>query len=149
MSPNLFRIGSFGTGTGHMSHVMQIESAVAYVMDALRTMDAGGLASVEVREDAQEAYARRLHDPVKDTVWAVGGCDSWYLDRSGEPSAVWPSSAWHYRKWTRRFDVGAYRVVRREPAPRRSPGVRRSSRKSASAPIGASALASASAILGG
>ena len=109
--PNLFRIGSIGTGTGHMSHVMQIESAVHYVMEALRTMDERGLSAVEVSYDAQEQYAARLHGLVKDTVWAVGGCDSWYLDPSGEPSAVWPSSAWHYRKWTRRFDAEAYELT--------------------------------------
>jgi len=123
--PNLFRIGSIGTGTGHMSHVMQIESAVAYVMDALRTMDARSLASVEVTCDAQEAYARRLHEMVKDTVWATGGCSSWYLDASDEPSAVWPSSAWHYRKWTRRFDLEAYaaepRAVAGRPTGARAP----------------------------
>ncbi len=111
--PNLFRIASIGTGTGHASHVMQIESAVAYVMDALRLMDEHVLASVEVREDAQEAYARKVHEMVKDTVWAIGGCSSWYLDAGGEPSAVWPSSAWHYRKWTRHFDVNAYNVTPR------------------------------------
>lgn len=109
--PNLFRIGSVGTGTGHMSHVMQIESAATYVMDALATMDRRGLASVEVKEDAQEQYARRHHAMVKDTVWAIGGCSSWYLDAGGEPSAVWPSSAHHYRKWTRRFDLEAYDAV--------------------------------------
>ncbi len=108
--PNLFRIASIGTGTGHASHVMQIESAVAYVMDALRVMDERALASVEVTEDAQDAYARKVHEMVKDTVWAIGGCSSWYLDAGGEPSAVWPSSAWHYRKWTRRFDLQAYSV---------------------------------------
>ncbi len=115
--PNLFRIGSIGTGTGHMSQVMQIESAVVYVMDALRTMEARGLASVEVAQDAQDAYARKVHEMVKGTVWAVGGCSSWYLDAGGEPSAVWPSSAWHYRKWTRRFDVEAYRVTQRAAVP--------------------------------
>jgi hypothetical protein len=112
--PNLFRIGSIGTGTGHMSHVMQIESAVSYVIDALKTMCERSLTSVEVTEDAQAAYARRVHEMVKDTVWATGGCSSWYLDASGEPSAVWPSSAWHYRKWTRRFDVEAYTVTKRD-----------------------------------
>lgn len=106
--PNLFRIGSIGTGTGHMSHIMQIESAIAYVMDALRVMDEQGIASVEVRTDAEEAYAQKLHEMVRDTVWFTGGCSSWYLDASGEPSAVWPSSAYHYRKWTRHFDVEAY-----------------------------------------
>ena len=108
--PNLFRIASIGTGTGHASHVMQIESAVAYVMGALRAIDERALASVELTEDAQDAYARKVHEMVKDTVWAIGGCSSWYLDAGGEPSAVWPSSAWHYRKWTRRFDIEAYSV---------------------------------------
>ncbi len=111
--PNLFRIGSIGTGTGHMSQVMQIESAAVYVVDALRTMDARGLASVEVAQDAQDAYARTVHAMAKDTVWATGGCASWYLDPGGEPSVLWPSSAWHYRKWTRRFDVEAYWVTER------------------------------------
>jgi len=111
--PNLFRIGSIGTGTGHMSQIMQIESAAVYVIDALRTMDERGLASVEVAQDAQDAYARTVHEMVKDTVWATGGCASWYLDPGGEPSAVWPSSAWHYRKWTSRFDVEAYWVTER------------------------------------
>ncbi|HVP02576.1 MAG TPA: NAD(P)/FAD-dependent oxidoreductase [Solirubrobacteraceae bacterium] len=119
--PNLFRIGSIGTGTGHFSHIAQIESAITYVMDALRVADARGLAAVEVSEDAQEQYARRLHAMVKDTVWAIGGCSSWYLDASGEPSAVWPGSGWMYRKWTRRFDVEAYAVTPRAlvaaPAP--------------------------------
>jgi cation diffusion facilitator CzcD-associated flavoprotein CzcO len=115
--PNLFRIGSIGTGTGHMSHVMQIESALAYVVDALRTMDARGLAAVEVAEDAQAAYARRMHELVKDTVWASGGCTSWYLDPGGEPSAVWPGSAWQYRRWTRRFDPQAYHLTTRAAVP--------------------------------
>ena len=111
--PNLFRIGSIGTGTGHMSQIMQIESAITYVMDALHTMEERGLASVEVTQDAQDQYARKVHEMASRTVWATGGCDSWYLDPSGEPSAVWPSSAWHYRKWTRHFDVEAYRVTER------------------------------------
>jgi cation diffusion facilitator CzcD-associated flavoprotein CzcO len=116
--PNLFRIASIGTGTGHASHVWQIESAVTYVLDALRTMDEHSLASVEVSADAQDAYTRRVHAMVKDTVWAVGGCSSWYLDAGGEPSAVWPSSAWHYRNWTRRFDLEAYNAVKRRPPAR-------------------------------
>src|SRR5262249_53095579 len=62
--------------------------------------------------DAQEAYARWLHGLAKDTVWATGGCSSWYLDAGGEPSAVWPSSARHYQSITRRFDIEAYRALR-------------------------------------
>ena len=115
--PNLFRVGSIGTGTGHTSQIMQIESGMAYAVDALGTMDREGLASVEVSEAAQETYARELHEMVRDTVWATGGCVSWYLDASGEPSAVWPSTARRYRAQTRRFDPQAYVVVRRAAVP--------------------------------
>jgi cation diffusion facilitator CzcD-associated flavoprotein CzcO len=110
--PNLFRIGSIGTGTGHISHILQIESGVRYAVEALRTMDAHALASVEITAPAQDRYARRVHDEFRDTVWVTGGCDSWYLDKSGEPSVNWPSTVWRYRKWTRRFDVENYHLTR-------------------------------------
>ncbi len=113
--PNLFRISSIGTGTGHTSQIMQIESGIHYAIEALRTMDALGLSSVDVTEDAQEAYARRVHEMLSHTVWTTGGCDSWYLDKSGEASAIWPSTASRYERWTRRFDVEAYTVARRAP----------------------------------
>ncbi len=111
--PNLFRISSVGTGTGHTSQIMQIESGLHYAVEALRTMDAQGLASVDVSETAQDAYTTRIRELMKDTVWVTGGCSSWYLDASGQASVVWPSSARKYRAWTRTFDVEAYDVVRR------------------------------------
>ena len=115
--PNLFRIGGPGTATGHISHILAIESGTRYVLDALKTMGAQGVAAVEVTEDAQARYARWLREHVKDTVWATGGCTSWYLDRAGQPSIAWPCSAWRYRRITRRFDPAAYHYT-----PRTTPG---------------------------
>ena len=111
--PNLFRVGGPGTATGHISHILAIESATRYVLEALKTLQAEGVAAVEVTEPAQAAYARWLRGHVKDTVWAVGGCTSWYLDRAGEPSLAWPCSAWRYRRITRRFDPAAYHLTPR------------------------------------
>lgn len=126
--PNLFRISSIGTGTGHTSQILQIESGVHYAVEALRTMDGRGLASVEVSERAQEAYTRRVHEMLRDTVWVTGGCDSWYLDRSGEASVIWPSTARRYRRWTRRFDIENYAVTRRGAVPA-APDIERSSER--------------------
>jgi cation diffusion facilitator CzcD-associated flavoprotein CzcO len=120
--PNLFRISSIGTGTGHTSQILQIESGVHYAVEALRTMEARGLASVEVRESAQEAYTRRVREMLRNTVWVTGGCRSWYLDESGEASAIWPSTARRYRRWTRRFDIENYVVTRRGGVPA-APGI--------------------------
>ena len=111
--PNFFRIGATGTGTGHTSQILQIESGVRYLGDALKVMDDRELASVEVTPQSQAAYARMLHDMACETVWVTGGCESWYLDASGEASALWPSSARHYRRLTEHFDPGAYRLVGR------------------------------------
>jgi cation diffusion facilitator CzcD-associated flavoprotein CzcO len=113
--PNLFRIGSIGTGTGHISHILQIESGVRYAVEALRTMNTHALASVEITAPAQDRYARRVHAKFRDTVWVTGGCNSWYLDKSGEPSVNWPSTARRYRNWTRRFDVENYHVAPAAP----------------------------------
>ena len=59
--PNLFRIGSIGTGTGHMSQIMQIESAITYVMDA-HAPD-GGARDRERRGDAGRAGPVRAPRP--------------------------------------------------------------------------------------
>ena len=116
--PNLFRIGGAGTATGHISHILQIESGVRYAIGALRAMDAHGLSSVEVTEAAERAYAARVGQMMAGTVFVTGGCTSWYLDKSGQASAAWPSTARRYRRWTRRFDIENYHLNRCAAHPR-------------------------------
>ena len=115
--PNLFRIGSAGTATGHISHILQIESGVRYALGALRAMDAHGLSSVEVTEAAEHAYTLRVRQMLSGTVFVTGGCTSWYLDKSGQASAAWPSTARRYRRWTRRFDIENYHTSSRTARP--------------------------------
>jgi cation diffusion facilitator CzcD-associated flavoprotein CzcO len=106
--PNLFMLVGPNTGLGHNSIVFMIESQVEYVLDALRTMDARGLDSVDVREEAQEAFNSELQERLRGTVWSTGGCASWYLDDNGRNTTLWPGSTWPFRRRTRRFDPGAY-----------------------------------------
>jgi cation diffusion facilitator CzcD-associated flavoprotein CzcO len=114
--PNLFMLLGPNTGLGHNSVVLMVESQIAYVMDALRTMDERGLAAVEVRPEAQAAFADEMQRRMKDTVWMTGGCASWYLDSTGRNSTLWPGSTWSYRLRTRRFDFANYTVTARAPA---------------------------------
>jgi cation diffusion facilitator CzcD-associated flavoprotein CzcO len=108
--PNLFMLVGPNTGLGHNSIVFMVESQVEYVLGALRAMDAGGVASVDVRPDVQDAYNAELQDQLKGTVWATGGCASWYLDDTGRNTTLWPGSTWPFRRRTRRFDPAAYTV---------------------------------------
>jgi cation diffusion facilitator CzcD-associated flavoprotein CzcO len=114
--PNLFMLIGPNTGLGHSSMVFMIESQLAYVMDALRTMDARGLAEVEVRRDVQAAYNDELQELMPGTVW-LSGCASWYLDENGRASTVWPDFTFRFRQRTRRFDPEAYELRAPKGAP--------------------------------
>ena len=116
--PNFFMLLGPNTGLGHNSMVFMIEAQIAYVMDALRAMDRHGWRTLEVREEAQRAYNERIQEGLRGTVWNAGGCASWYLDRSGRNTTLWPSFTWRFRERTRRFDPAPYVAV---PAVAESP----------------------------
>lgn len=105
--PNLFVLVGPATGLGHSSMIYMIESQLAYLADALRTMRDRGLGTVEVRGPVQDAYNEELRAETGETVW-VTGCRSWYLDAKGNAPAVWPDFTFRFRNATRRFDLGAY-----------------------------------------
>jgi cation diffusion facilitator CzcD-associated flavoprotein CzcO len=102
--PNYFRFAGVGCGLGHGSLVFMIESQTTYLRDALRTMEREGVASVEVSAQAQDEYMAFARADVNRTVWALGGCTSWYQDDSGAATAMWPRSMWSYRRMMASFD---------------------------------------------
>jgi cation diffusion facilitator CzcD-associated flavoprotein CzcO len=108
--PNFFNICSAGTGSGHGSIVWKAESQSTYVIDALRVMRERNLSSLEARPDAQDRYMRWVAEDLDSTVWARGGCRSWYLDGGGRPSLMWPRTMWGFRRMLRRFDAENYRL---------------------------------------
>jgi cation diffusion facilitator CzcD-associated flavoprotein CzcO len=109
--PNLFFLVGPNTGLGHTSIVYMIESQVNYVMDALRTMDRLGASTVEVRPEALAAYNEDVQAKVAGTVWNTGGCSSWYLDKTGKNTSLWPDFTFVYRHKTRRFDPAHYMIT--------------------------------------
>jgi hypothetical protein len=96
------------TGLGHTSVVFMIESQIAYIADALRTMQERGADVVEVRREAQEASNREVQERLQGSVWNTGGCASWYLDANGRNATIWPDFTWRFWQQTRRFDEPAY-----------------------------------------
>ena len=110
--PNLFLIVGPNTGLGHSSMVFMIESQIAYVMDAIRTLGAEQLKLVDLRAAAQKRYNDELAERLAKTVWATGGCSSWYRTRSGRNTTLWPGFTVEFRMRTRRFDAESYECVR-------------------------------------
>ncbi|WP_295680702.1 NAD(P)/FAD-dependent oxidoreductase [uncultured Nevskia sp.] len=112
--PNFFMLVGPNTGLGHNSMVFMIESQVAYVMDALRTMRKQKLRAVDVKPDAQVTFNESIQGQLSKTVW-TSGCKSWYVDANGKNTTLWPGFTFIYRGKTRRFPATAYRLER-DPA---------------------------------
>jgi cation diffusion facilitator CzcD-associated flavoprotein CzcO len=106
--PNLFLLVGPNVGVGHTSMVYMIESQLAYVLDALRTMADEGLAVLETTPAAQAGYRDLIARRSRGTVWTSGGCRSWYLDRHGHNTAIWPDFTFRFRALTRRLDRENY-----------------------------------------
>ncbi|TQF65560.1 NAD(P)/FAD-dependent oxidoreductase [Rhodococcus spelaei] len=109
--PNMFFLVGPNTGLGHTSMVFMIESQLNYVVDAINTVERHDIGTIEVRQDAQDRYNRELQDKLSHSVWNNGGCASWYLDKHGNNTTLWPGFTFEFRSITRKFDLAAYDSV--------------------------------------
>ncbi|MBH3409150.1 NAD(P)/FAD-dependent oxidoreductase [Pseudomonas glycinae] len=99
--PNLFIVTGPNTGIGHTSALFIIESQMNYILDCIRTVQAKGLRSIEVRREAERTYTQMIHREMERTVWKTGGCHSWYQSRSGHVIAMFPGFSFSYHRLTR------------------------------------------------
>jgi cation diffusion facilitator CzcD-associated flavoprotein CzcO len=110
--PNLLFVVGPNTGLGHSSMVYMIESHLNYLSSALEAMDKHNLKTFEVRRDVQRKYNENIQKHMARTIWKTGGCASWYLDKHGNNTTLWPSFTFAFRRITRHFDVHAYDTTR-------------------------------------
>ena len=107
--PNLFVLLGPNTGLGHSSMVYMIESQVAYVLDALKSMDRHGAETVEVRAEAARRSNEDIDERMQGTVWNTG-CASWYLDATGRNATLWPDWTFAFRRRTAQFDPADFEL---------------------------------------
>lgn len=105
--PNLFILNGPNTGLGHNSVVFMLEAQMRYVMDCIGKMRAAKIPALEIRRDVERAYNERLQQRLAGTVWA-SGCRSWYLDRNGRNTTLWPGYTVEYWWRTRHCDLARY-----------------------------------------
>ncbi|WP_067534646.1 flavin-containing monooxygenase [Nocardia crassostreae] len=108
--PNMFFLLGPNVGLGHTSMVYMIESQINYIADAVAKIDSLGLRTVEVRKDVQDEFNTELQKKLVGSVWSTGGCASWYLDKHGNNTTLWPDFTFRFRSLLEKFDVSAYAV---------------------------------------
>lgn len=118
--PNFFLVP--GLQTGYSSQVFMIEAQLNYVIDALRIMRDRGFEVIDVTEEVFRSWNSALRRRAQHSVWVSGGCASWYVDKNGLATTVWPDFTWRFRRLTRTFDVAAYEALAHQRSVEGSPG---------------------------
>ena len=100
--PNMFLLLGPNTGNLTTSVVHMIEAQIKYALDCVEAI-ASEPATIEVRPETQAAFVAEIDRRSEGSVWLTGGCQSWYLDRTGRQSALWPGFSWDFHARARRF----------------------------------------------
>lgn len=110
--PNLAILLGPNSGLSHSSALHVIESQMIYVVRYLAAIDrAGKNAFLDVIPAVQESYNAKLQRRLGKMIWS-SGCRSWYLNRKGKNTAIFPGLTFSFRRRLNRFDTRAYSVGR-------------------------------------
>ncbi|HTU15296.1 MAG TPA: NAD(P)/FAD-dependent oxidoreductase [Solirubrobacterales bacterium] len=114
--PNFFMLMGPNTGLGHTSVTIMIEAQVGLVTQAVGLIGPGRAATIEPTAASMDAWREEIDELGRNTVWTSGGCDSWYLDRTGRNSTLWPTFAHSFRRRLSRLEPGEYLLGSRPAA---------------------------------
>lgn len=114
--PNLYLMHGPNIGLGHTSVITMFEAQSRYLVDAIAHATQKNAATVEPTPQAQAEYVLTVDDLTKGTVWTSGGCTSWYLDKTGRNSNLWPGATFDYHRRTRRFKAADHSTRTTEEA---------------------------------
>jgi cation diffusion facilitator CzcD-associated flavoprotein CzcO len=107
--PNMFLMTGPNTGLGHSSMLLMIEAQLEILLGALTEFERGA-ATIEPEPDIQARFIAEIERGHRGTVWTAGGCASWYLDKTGRNSTLWPWTTYRFMRRAK-FDRADYLVT--------------------------------------
>lgn len=108
--PNLFLTFGPNSGPGHNSALVYMEAQIDYIVQGVQRLLGENLKVLDVREDAQSLYNRRIQKRLRRTNWN-SGCKSWYLTEDGYNATMYPGLATQFRAQMARFEASDYRTM--------------------------------------
>jgi cation diffusion facilitator CzcD-associated flavoprotein CzcO len=115
--PNLFMLLGPNTALGHSSVMLMVEAQIDHVLGVLRQLELRGAGAADPDPTAQRAYVAMIDARLATSTWNAGGCRSWYLDRTGRNSTLWPDGVGRFRRTVSHVHAEAYRWVPRRSSP--------------------------------
>lgn len=89
--PNFFLMLGPNSPIGNYSVIAISEAQTDYALQLIELWRKGSLNRIEATREAQASWNAELKGKLEQSVWSSGGCNSWYLDKDGDP-ITWPGS---------------------------------------------------------
>ena len=83
-----------------------IEQAVGYIMQCISMAGENQLMGVSAA--AEKRYNEQIQAALGETVWAKGGCNSWYMREDGRIATLYPYNARRWKRQMRRVDATGF-----------------------------------------
>ncbi|XHG03123.1 hypothetical protein AWENTII_006444 [Aspergillus wentii] len=93
--PNFFLLLGPNSVTGHTSALMAAENSVNYALRILKPVLDGNATSVEIKEKAEDDYAQKVQEALRNCVWHAG-CKTWYVNDKRWNSMAYPWTQGHF-----------------------------------------------------
>lgn len=107
--PNFFFMVGPNSGLGHNSMILMIEAQIKYVLQCLDYVEQHDVKLFDVRRDVQDQYNEQLQENTHGRVWE-SGCQSWYLNKHGQNTTVWPGYVMGYQQQMRKLKPHEYLI---------------------------------------
>lgn len=87
-----------------------IEAQLSYIIDALKQAVHMDIRSIEPNPNITRQFNEKVQAALQKTVWNKGGCQSYFIDRNGRNSTVWPWTTFKLREKMSQFNLSEYLI---------------------------------------
>jgi 4-hydroxyacetophenone monooxygenase len=110
--PNFYCM--FGPGTNLAfggSLVFNGECQMRYTMECIKLLLQSGDKALECTEEAHRNYQRRFREQHAKLIWEHPNVHSYYQNKQGHVTLLWPWKIIDMWRWTKRVDPGDYKLI--------------------------------------
>ena len=87
-----------------------IVAQLNYIVDALKQAIELDIQTIETDPFVMQLFNEKVQAALQKTVWNTGGCQSYFIDRNGRNSTVWPWTTFKLKEQMHRFNLEEYRI---------------------------------------
>jgi len=113
--PNVFLMFGPNVAVSSSAFII-IEAQLDYIIDALKQAIQLGIKTIEPNPKITKVFNEKVQAALQTTVWNKGGCQSYFIDRNGRNSTVWPWSTYKLRVKMKHFNLAEY-LIDHQPGP--------------------------------